>query len=171
LKTNTLLEGNDHDIQVIDVLGRKEMILYEVIFINVIGSGKKNICRREKNDTKLLCIPTCAYNLNHEMLDLGSPQIKYFFSFSLTAESVSRGIKISVGVVSPYNAQVRAIHEKLWKSYNIHDAFSVKVKSVDGFQGAEEDIIIISTVRSNKAGSVGFLTNMQRTNVALTRAK
>ncbi|CAM0903212.1 unnamed protein product [Alopecurus aequalis] len=89
----------------------------------------------------------------------------------LFRESVSRGIKISVGVVSPYNAQVRAIHEKLGKSYNRHDGFSVKVKSVDGFQGAEEDIIIISTVRSNKAGSVGFLTNMQRTNVALTRAK
>ena len=91
--------------------------------------------------------------------------------FLLIAESVSTGIKISVGVVSPYNAQVRAIHEKLAKSYNMHDDFSVKVKSVDGFQGAEEDIIIISTVRSNKAGSVGFLTNIQRTNVALTRAK
>ncbi|KAM0832854.1 hypothetical protein ACQ4PT_064635 [Festuca glaucescens] len=89
----------------------------------------------------------------------------------LFKESVSTGIKISVGVVSPYNAQVRAIHEKLGKSYNMHDGFSVKVKSVDGFQGAEENIIIISTVRSNKAGSVGFLTNMQRTNVALTRAK
>uniref|UniRef100_A0A453CKL4 DNA2/NAM7 helicase-like C-terminal domain-containing protein n=1 Tax=Aegilops tauschii subsp. strangulata TaxID=200361 RepID=A0A453CKL4_AEGTS len=89
----------------------------------------------------------------------------------LFKESVSTGIKISVGVVSPYNAQVRAIHEKLGKSYNMHDGFSVKVKSVDGFQRAEEDVIIISTVRSNKAGSVGFLTNMQRTNVALTRAK
>ncbi|KAM0826466.1 hypothetical protein ACQ4PT_068857 [Festuca glaucescens] len=89
----------------------------------------------------------------------------------LCKESISTGIKISVGVVSPYNAQVRAIHEKLGKSYNMRDGFSVKVKSVDGFQGAEEDIIIISTVRSNKAGSVGFLTNMQRTNVALTRAK
>ncbi|KAE8768198.1 hypothetical protein D1007_60355 [Hordeum vulgare] len=89
----------------------------------------------------------------------------------LFKESFSTGIKISVGVVSPYNAQVRAIHEKLGKSYNMHEGFSVKVKSVDGFQGAEEDIIIISTVRSNKAGSVGFLTNMQRTNVALTRAK
>ena len=79
--------------------------------------------------------------------------------------------KLSVGVVSPYNAQVRAIHEKVGKSYNTYDGFSVKVKSVDGFQGAEEDIIITSTVRSNGAGSVGFLTNLQRTNVALTRAK
>uniref|UniRef100_A0ACD5UUN1 Uncharacterized protein n=1 Tax=Avena sativa TaxID=4498 RepID=A0ACD5UUN1_AVESA len=78
----------------------------------------------------------------------------------LCKESFYTGTKISVGVVSPYNAQVRAIHEKLGKSCNMHDGFSVKVKSVDGFQGAEEDIIIISTVRSNKAGSVGFLTNI-----------
>ncbi|CAN6229300.1 unnamed protein product [Urochloa humidicola] len=85
--------------------------------------------------------------------------------------SVSTGSKASVGVVSPYNAQVRAIQEKLGKTYSRYDGFSVKVKSVDGFQGAEEDIIIISTVRSNGAGSVGFLTNLQRTNVALTRAK
>ncbi|GJN26634.1 hypothetical protein PR202_gb14583 [Eleusine coracana subsp. coracana] len=89
----------------------------------------------------------------------------------LFKEAVSRGSKLSVGVVSPYNAQARAIQEKIGKSYNMYDGFSVKVKSVDGFQGAEEDIIFISTVRSNRAGSVGFLTNLQRTNVALTRAK
>jgi len=63
--------------------------------------------------------------------------------------------------VSPYNAQVRAIKEKFGKAYSRYD----------GFQGAEEDIIIISTVRSNEDGSVGFLSNLQRTNVALTRAK
>ncbi|KAL6652177.1 hypothetical protein ACP70R_011102 [Stipagrostis hirtigluma subsp. patula] len=89
----------------------------------------------------------------------------------LFKEAVSTGSKLSVGVVSPYNAQVRAIQEKVGKSYNMYDGFSVKVKSVDGFQGAAEDVIIISTVRSNGAGSVGFLTNLQRTNVALTRAK
>uniref|UniRef100_A0A0D9W8K7 DNA2/NAM7 helicase-like C-terminal domain-containing protein n=1 Tax=Leersia perrieri TaxID=77586 RepID=A0A0D9W8K7_9ORYZ len=87
----------------------------------------------------------------------------------LFEESVFSGSKLTVGVVSPYNAQVRAIQEKIGKTYDMYDGFSVK--SVDGFQGAEEDVIIISTVRSNGAGSVGFLTNLQRTNVALTRAK
>ncbi|AQK52684.1 hypothetical protein ZEAMMB73_Zm00001d050541 [Zea mays] len=77
----------------------------------------------------------------------------------------------SIGVVCPYNAQVRAIQEKVGKACRRNDYFSVKVKSVDGFQGAEEDIIIISTVRSNGAGTIGFLSNLQRTNVALTRAK
>ncbi|KAF2935520.1 hypothetical protein DAI22_04g236900 [Oryza sativa Japonica Group] len=89
----------------------------------------------------------------------------------LFEESVFLGSKLTVGVVSPYNAQVRAIQEKIGKTYDMYDDFSVKVKSVDGFQGAEEDVIIISTVRSNRAGSVGFLTNLQRTNMALTRAK
>ena len=79
--------------------------------------------------------------------------------------------KITVGVISPYAAQVVSIQEKLAHKYENLDGFSVKVKSVEGFQGGEEDIIILSTVRSNKHGSVGFISSPQRTNVALTRAR
>lgn len=79
--------------------------------------------------------------------------------------------KISVGVISPYAAQVVAILDKLGRKFENLDGFTVKVKSIDGFQGGEEDIIIMSTVRSNSSGSVGFLSNPQRVNVALTRAR
>uniref|UniRef100_A0ACD5Z6N7 Uncharacterized protein n=1 Tax=Avena sativa TaxID=4498 RepID=A0ACD5Z6N7_AVESA len=85
--------------------------------------------------------------------------------------STSSRTRLSVGILSPYNAQVRAFQEKLEKSYSSCDGFSLKIKSVDGFQGGEEDIIIISTVRSNGDGTVGFLKDTKRTNVALTRAK
>ncbi|XVF85501.1 hypothetical protein PTKIN_Ptkin17bG0122700 [Pterospermum kingtungense] len=79
--------------------------------------------------------------------------------------------KLSIGIISPYAAQVVAIQEKLGKKYDKFDGFAVKVKSVDGFQGGEEDVIIISTVRSNYSGAIGFLSSSQRSNVALTRAR
>jgi superfamily I DNA and/or RNA helicase len=102
--------------------------------------------------------------------------INFFFffhllSFALNTAWVGSEQKLSVGVISPYAAQVVAIQEKLGQKYNNLEGFAVKVKSVDGFQGGEEDIIIISTVRSNSRGSIGFISNPQRTNVALTRAR
>ncbi|KAL6882571.1 hypothetical protein ACP4OV_011261 [Aristida adscensionis] len=77
--------------------------------------------------------------------------------------------KVTVGVICPYTAQVLAIQEKLGKMK--FDPILVTVNSVDGFQGGEEDVIILSTVRSNSHGMVGFLSNRQRTNVSLTRAR
>nr|KJB15277.1 hypothetical protein B456_002G168300 [Gossypium raimondii] len=77
--------------------------------------------------------------------------------------------RLSIGIISPYASQVVAIQKKLGRKYEKTDGFAVKVKSVDGFQGGEEDIIIISTVRSNSSGAIGFVSNYQRANVALTR--
>ncbi|WJX52814.1 hypothetical protein P8452_38884 [Trifolium repens] len=76
---------------------------------------------------------------------------------------------LSIGVVSPYAAQVDAIQDIL--GYDKHKGFDVKVKTIDGFQGGEQDIIILSTVRSDCSTSPGFIYNNQRTNVALTRAR
>ncbi|KAM0946831.1 putative DNA helicase [Dioscorea sansibarensis] len=89
----------------------------------------------------------------------------------LASECVRTKQKLSVGIICPYTAQVSAIQEKLGKAYSGHRFLFVRVNSVDGFQGSEEDIIIFSAVRSNTAGTVGFLYNHQRTNVALTRAR
>ncbi|XP_019199704.1 PREDICTED: DNA-binding protein SMUBP-2-like isoform X1 [Ipomoea nil] len=81
--------------------------------------------------------------------------------------------RVRLGCISPYKAQVFAIKQKLGKKYStdVESDFSVNVRSVDGFQGGEEDVIIISTVRSNGRGAVGLLSNFQRTNVALTQAR
>ena len=66
-----------------------------------------------------------------------------------------------IGIISPYADQVKIIQEKT----------PVEVKTVDGFQGREKEIIIISTVRSNPNGNIGFLSDLRRLNVAITRAK
>ncbi|KAL5554238.1 hypothetical protein UlMin_041639 [Ulmus minor] len=81
--------------------------------------------------------------------------------------------KLRVGVISPYKAQVYEVGDKIGHKYgsDAKSDFSVSVRSVDGFQGGEEDVIIISTVRSNGSGNIGFLSNRQRANVALTRAR
>jgi senataxin len=79
----------------------------------------------------------------------------------LFTESVAKKQRVSIGDISPYKAQVFSIQEKLEKTYSMaaESDFSVSIRSVDGFQGGEEDVIIISTVRSNEVGSVGFLSN------------
>ncbi|XP_012837482.1 PREDICTED: uncharacterized protein LOC105958028 [Erythranthe guttata] len=82
-----------------------------------------------------------------------------------------KGMLTIIGLISPYAAQVAAIQDKVQRKYGNLEKFIVNVKSIDGFQGGEEDIIIISTVRSSKGGSIGFLSSPQRTNVALTRAR
>ncbi len=71
-----------------------------------------------------------------------------------------------VGIITPYAGQVRAIKD------NIPDRLSsVEVRTVDGYQGREKEVIIFSCVRSNREGNVGFLSDSRRLNVALTRAK
>ncbi|CAL2226962.1 unnamed protein product [Prunus armeniaca] len=79
--------------------------------------------------------------------------------------------KLSIGVVSPYAAQVVAVQDKLRQKYEKIYGFTVKVRTVEGFQGGEEDVIIMSTVRSNSLQSLDFISQPQRVNVALTRAR
>ncbi|KAK8468674.1 hypothetical protein PHAVU_006G085200 [Phaseolus vulgaris] len=91
---------------------------------------------------------------------------------SLENEFLRSKKKVSIGIISPYNGQVSEIQERIKRQNLVSDPnFSVNIRSVDGFQGGEQDIIIISTVRSNENGNIGFLDNRQRANVALTRAR
>ena len=80
--------------------------------------------------------------------------------------------RIDVGIISPYRAQVQYLRQlirrrEFYKPYRS----LISVNTVDGFQGQERDIIIISLVRSNEQGQIGFLRDLRRMNVAITRAR
>jgi superfamily I DNA and/or RNA helicase len=80
--------------------------------------------------------------------------------------------RIDVGVISPYRAQVQYLRHLVKR-----DAFFkpyrslISINTVDGFQGQERDVILISLVRSNDDGQIGFLRDLRRMNVAITRAR
>ncbi|MEC8873888.1 MAG: AAA domain-containing protein [Candidatus Thermoplasmatota archaeon] len=71
-----------------------------------------------------------------------------------------------IGIITPYAGQVRAIRHSMPENLQ-----SIEVRTVDGYQGREKEVIIFSCVRSNSDGNVGFLSDARRLNVALTRAK
>lgn len=80
--------------------------------------------------------------------------------------------QVSIGIVSPYKDQVNLLTEKI-KAYAWYEKFQndLSLGSVDGFQGQERDIIYISMVRCNEFGTIGFLSDTRRMNVAMTRAR
>jgi len=79
-----------------------------------------------------------------------------------------------IGVVTPYNGQVRALTNLFDQAGGREPGqpyAGLEIKSVDGYQGREKDVIVFSTVRANDEGEVGFLADYRRLNVAITRAK
>lgn len=80
--------------------------------------------------------------------------------------------KLSIGIISPYKEQIELLKDKLQAfDYTNYPINELAVKTIDGFQGEERDVIYISLVRSNANSEIGFLSDIRRMNVALTRAK
>ena len=80
--------------------------------------------------------------------------------------------RLDVGVISPYRAQVQYLR-RLFKKKEFFKPYRslISVNTVDGFQGQERDIILISLVRANDEGQIGFLRDLRRMNIAITRAR
>ena len=79
---------------------------------------------------------------------------------------------VDVGIISPYKAQIALLRrmvrrDSYWKPFRR----LITINTVDGFQGQERDVIVISLVRSNDEGNIGFLRDLRRMNVAITRAR
>ncbi|CAL0306272.1 unnamed protein product [Lupinus luteus] len=151
-----------------------------LIFCTVSGSAKLHF--EEMSPIQLLVIDEAAmlkeyvpmgkeeFDDNHSRRNMVEASIVSELVKKLHEECVRRKTKVRIGVISPYRAQVYAIKNKM-KLVSFSGGFEVNVRSVDGFQGGEEDVIIISTVRCNENGSIGFLSDRRRVNVALTRAR
>ena len=79
---------------------------------------------------------------------------------------------IDVGIISPYRAQVQLLR-KMIRAREFFRPYRhlISVNTVDGFQGQERDVVLISLVRSNEGGDIGFLRDLRRMNVAITRAR
>lgn len=128
----------------------------------------------------------CGYNeiINPESLSISNPEeaqllIKhlklllqqYYQKDSSENNDVTKQ-KITVGVISPYKEQVQYLTTQLTDDEELKNyPFQIAIKTVDGFQGQERDVIYISLVRSNEVKEIGFLNDIRRMNVALTRAK
>lgn len=80
--------------------------------------------------------------------------------------------RIDIGIISPYKAQVQYLRALLKKNAYLRPLRkSITINTVDAFQGQERDVILVSLVRANEAGEIGFLNDLRRMNVAITRAR
>jgi superfamily I DNA and/or RNA helicase len=93
---------------------------------------------------------------NPQEAELVAKQVRALLDAGLSPEQIA--------VIAPYSAQVKLLRDALALP-------GLEIDSVDGFQGREKEAVVFSMVRSNPEGEVGFLADVRRTNVALTRAR
>jgi superfamily I DNA and/or RNA helicase len=141
------------------------------------GLLKSNIANKnhtlEGDDSPLVFIDTsgCGYE---ESFDPKSRSLYNEGEFFVIREHIMLNKEmytgVSVGIISPYAEQVRYIRGKIDEDSELK-TLEITINSIDGFQGQEKDLIIISLTRSNDMGIIGFLSDYRRLNVAMTRAK
>ena len=139
--------------------------------LEVISEKFSNTSRQENgetNKTSHLSLLTSHFNDFEARLTLLALQAY----FELIGRERILQERIDVGIISPYRAQVQLLRQLL-KQTEFFKPFRrlITVNTVDGFQGQERDVIVISLVRSNDEGQIGFLRDLRRMNVAITRAR
>lgn len=146
----------------------KDIVITDIIEENKLSETEKFKIEDQLLSDKqpLIFVDTSEIDKNGEKKLKDSKSIINLAEAETTLEIVDFYQKLGIddkdiGIISPYADQVSLLKNKT----------DIEVKTVDGFQGREKEIIIISTVRSNDKGKIGFLSDLRRLNVALTRAK
>jgi ATP-dependent RNA/DNA helicase IGHMBP2 len=135
----------DHLLQDLPGLEANELTLAPIDFIDTAGASYDETAE-----------PDGDSRCNLQEADLVVKKVQALLAAGLPPSDIA--------VITPYSAQVRLLRERLGK-------VEVEIDSVDGFQGREKEAVIVSLVRSNRENEIGFLEDVRRMNVALTRAK
>lgn len=129
----------------LDGVSNDDLARFPLVFIDTTGQEEAEM---DDGDSKF----------NNQEADLAVKHISALIECGVSA--------MDIGVISPYSAQTRRIRNILKEKWP-----QVVCSSIDGFQGREKQVIILSLVRCNDTGTVGFLESINRLNVAMTRAK
>jgi superfamily I DNA and/or RNA helicase len=142
-------------------LGNDEWLAQPLTFIDTAGCGYEEKFNPENQSVS-----------NLEEANLLLKHLNNLLAHIQQTDALLMQGSFRVGIISPYRAQVEYLQEQL-PAYDLLASLnkSLSIGTVDGFQGQEREVIYISMVRSNDRGEIGFLNDIRRMNVALTRAK
>ena len=134
----------------------------------------------KEGDSPLLFIDTagCGFEEKSENTSTSNPEEAAFVISHLqnllceTQEHDSAPSSLSVAIIAPYKEQIYILGEQVEHATGLQPYRSqISINTVDSFQGQERDVVYISMTRSNSEGAIGFLSDIRRMNVAMTRAK
>ncbi|OWF38482.1 DNA-binding protein SMUBP-2-like [Mizuhopecten yessoensis] len=153
-----------------DQLYHSKLTAHPTVAGHLLGDMEGVNIEEEEASFPLLMIDTAGCDLNEmdtpEEISKGNEGEADIVS-SHVERLITIGVKQQdIAVIAPYNLQVELLRLRIWPKFP-----DVEIKSVDGFQGREKEAVIITLVRSNRRGEVGFLSERRRINVAVTRAR
>ncbi|MFN3849778.1 MAG: AAA domain-containing protein [Spirosomataceae bacterium] len=160
-----------------EIMGYSSKVFYENR-LKAHASVAKN--RLFSGDSPLLFIDTagCGFDEKLEGTSSTNPEeaallFKHFTAFVEEIKSkFTKETFPTIAVISPYKQQIGILKEQLEHSPELRDVKDkIAINTIDSFQGQERDIVYISLVRSNDKGEIGFLNDIRRMNVAMTRAR
>lgn len=136
---------SEHLLTDLDGVAHNDFTGTPMVFIDTAGAGFSEELE-----------PDGESRLNPQEATLVSRKVREFLAWGVAPENIA--------VIATYAAQVRLLREQL-------SVPGLEIDSVDGFQGREKEVVVISLVRSNERGEIGFLQEVRRMNVAMTRAR
>lgn len=128
----------------------------------------ESVTENELTQTPLLFVDTAGANWDEELEPDGESKRnpkEAEFILNKARQLVESGVRPhEIAIIAPYAAQVRLLRQ-------MNEYPSLEIDTVDGFQGREKECVLITLVRSNSIGEIGFLSDQRRMNVAMTRAR